>query len=223
MYLPFSPAHSFQLLFFAFAFALDSMYVCVAVLDQNYVETEEDEKWREEQEKEWERQQAAEKEAAAKAAAEGTSATPTDTTAAAATPAAASATPAPAASTGAAAVASKPSAPTAPHQWTTVELTTWLAEVKNELKKRAEIFEKKGWTKDEVNKWLADLETSFTHASQKATDSKLTGTTAASWDISNDQAWNQHLGVTNPYHRSAIWASWKQQLRNFQQATAAAK
>lgn len=43
---------------------------CFNDADQNYQETEEDEKWREEQEKEWERQQAIQREEEAKAKAE---------------------------------------------------------------------------------------------------------------------------------------------------------
>lgn len=71
---------------------------------------------------------------------------------------------------------------------------------------------------EELSKWNGELDAIFASATSKAESAKLTGAQAAAWDIASDKDWGQHLAVENQYIRSAIWASWKQALRKWQDA-----
>jgi hypothetical protein len=102
-----------------------------------------------------------------------------------------------------------------PPQWGTPQLLSWLRDVKTDVNKRGDVFEKKGWTKEELTKWRSELEASFAAAAAKLESSKLTGQQIAKWDLTSDKPFGEHLGVTNAYHRAAIWSSWKQLLRMF--------
>jgi E3 ubiquitin-protein ligase DOA10 len=166
-------------------------------------ETEEDIKWREEQERKWEEEQAA-----AKAATTVDNATATTAAAPVSAPAAAVSS----------SSSSLPVAPAAgPHQWTNSQLSNWIQQdVKSEIKKRGEIFSAKGWTKEEVTKWLGEVDAAFTAANSKLEASKLTGAQAAAFDISTDTAWGQQLGLTDPFLRAAVWGHWKEALRKWQ-------
>jgi len=106
--------------------------------------------------------------------------------------------------------------PVGPHQWNTAEVVNWLKTVKADVGKRSTIFEKKGWTKEELTKWHADLDASFAAAQSKLESLKITGPDIAKWDITSDAPWDDNLGVSNAYHRAALWAQWKLALRNFQ-------
>lgn len=69
----------------------------------------------------------------------------------------------------------------------------------------------------ELSKWYADLDSSFSSASSKLESSKLIGSEISKWDLTTDQPWGENLQVTNPYHRAAMWANWKQALRTVKQ------
>ena len=70
---------------------------------------------------------------------------------------------------------------------------------------------------DELSKWNTELTAVFAAATSKLEAAKLTGSQVAEWDIATDKAWADQLEVTNPYLRSAMWASWKQALRKWQE------
>jgi len=101
-----------------------------------------------------------------------------------------------------------------PQHWTTPQLASWLRGVQVDVKKRGEIFEKKGWSKEELAKWYAELETSFNSAVSKGRGQKLDGPTVAKWNLDSDKDWATNLGVSNAYHAASMWASWRHQLRS---------
>ena len=86
------------------------------------------------------------------------------------------------------------------------------------MTRRSEIFAAKGWTAEEVAKWRQEMTAGFAAAAEKLESTKLTGAQAAGWDIKTDKPWGEHLAITNQYIRAAVWASWKQELRQWQEA-----
>jgi len=70
---------------------------------------------------------------------------------------------------------------------------------------------------DEVSKWSTELASTFSAASAKLESASLTGAQIATWDIGSEKPWGEHLAVSNPYFRAAMWASWKQALRRWQE------
>lgn len=193
----------------------DSLLVSVVCTAQQYKE-EDNDAWREEQERIWEAEQAALREAAAKEKAALESGAAAAAPASAAAGASTAATPA-AFSSAAPALPAQPAS--GPHQWSTPELAAWLRNTVSPLVlRRSEIFASKGWSTEEVSKWRAEITAGFASAATKVEGAKITGSRAAGWDLSSDKPWGEHLGITNQYIRAAVWASWKQELRQWQEA-----
>jgi hypothetical protein len=90
--------------------------------------------------------------------------------------------------------------------------------VKAEVRKRGEIFEAKGWTRDELTNWYAEVDAAFAGAFAKVESTQLNGHQAAGFDLNSDQSWGQALGIIDPFLRSAVWAHWKQAIKRYQDA-----
>lgn len=204
--------------------------------DQNYQETEEDEKWREEQEAKWEQEQAAEREAAARAKEE-VSLRETDmrlgpvtlaansssfrfllffsfqSAAASSATASAGTAAAPVSASGASSTPVIP--PSDPRQWSTSHVVSWLKGVETDVLKRGDIFASKGWTSTEVSNWQSTVSLAFSSASSRVETNGLTGATLAQCEP-NETAWGDKLGLEHAYHRAAILANWRQKMRAVQ-------
>jgi len=202
-------------------------------------QTEEDIRWREEQEREWERKAAEERAAAAAAAAKEKESASEEKEKSSSSAASASApfasaiveaTPASSSSSSSSTSTSRPSPPlpnppaahtsgtTAPHEWSSQHLVDWVNnKVKSALRSRTEVFRQKGWSDAEVKNWLDELDVTFQQLLSTIQSNKLTGAEVAKWDVTSAEAWTTHLPLTNPYHRAALWAYWKEEVKAWQE------